>query len=307
MADVINEKELVWEQTDTSGTPEQEIDQEQEVVEGETQPESEEETEESKDDVEQEAEQESDDDTEESEEETEEEEFFFGDEKLESPTSEEDDAEAAPQWVKDLRKANREQAKELRELKKQLEQTTQQPQPDTVDLKEPSIWDEGIDGDEDVFKAKWSEYHQAKSKQEQAEKAQQEQQEQFLRSHQEKLNQYNERKSKVKFKGYDRAEQVVMNEIPEQIQGAIIHYAEKPEMVVMALGGNQELRKQISQSTDPVQLGRLIGNIEAKVRTAPKAKKQTSSAPSVKGQNGGKRLSAEDKAFYQMFPDAKIN
>lgn len=310
MADVINEKELDWTETDTSDGPEQVIEQEQpEEIEEDVQPESEpeEETEESDDDAEQDAEQESDDDTEDESEETEEDEFFFGDEKLESPTSEEDDAESAPQWVKDLRKKSREDAKRIKELEKQLEEKAQAAPVPTGEVKKPSLGDDGIDYDEDIYEQKLTEYYKAKSQQEAAAKSQQEQQEAFIQLHNEKTAQYNERKSQVKVSGYDKAEQIVIDEVPQNIQGAIIHYAEKPEMVVLALGRNPELRKQISQTTDPVQLGRLIGNIEAKVRIAPKAKKKASSTPSVKGNAGGKRASAEDKAFYAAFPDAKIS
>lgn len=305
MADVINEAELNWSQTDTSSEPEV-IEQEHEEVEEEGQDDTEEKSEESDGDAEQEAEQESDDDTEESEDDSEEDEFYFGDEKLESPTSEEDDAESAPQWVKELRKKSRDDAKRIKELEKQLEEKATVTPVHTGELVKPTLWDDGIDGDEDIYDQKLSAYHEAKSQQEAAVRAKQEQQDAFIKLHNEKTAQYNERKTQLKVKGYERAEKVVIDEVPEQIQGAIIHYAEKPEMVVLALGHNPELRKQISQTTDPVQLGRLIGNIEAKVRIAPKAKKKASSTPNVKGNAGGKRASAEDKALFSAFPDAKI-
>lgn len=310
MADEIKKKELDWTVTDESESTEQQVEEQveqEDTEEQDVESENEEETEESEDDVEQDAEQESDDESEETEEESEEDEFYFGDEKLESPTSEEDEAESAPQWVKDLRKKSREDAKRIKELEKQLEEKAQVAPVPAGEIKKPSLWDEDINGDEEVFEQRLTQYHDAKSQQEVAAKSQQEQQEAFIKLHNEKTAQYNERKSQLKVKGFEKAEQIVISEVPEQIQGAILHYADKPELVVMALGGNPELRKQISQTTDPVQLGRLIGNIEAKVRTAPKPKKKPSSTPSVKATGGSKRTSSEDKAFYAMFPDAKIN
>lgn len=305
MADVINEKELDWEMTAETSEPEQEIEQE-EVEAEEPEAESEEETEQDDTDGEQDAEQDSDDDSDDEQEETEEDAFFFGDDELVSPTSEEDEAESAPQWVKDLRKKSRDDAKRIKDLEKQLEKKAAAAPAPTGELVKPTLWDDGIDGDEDIYDQKLTAYHEAKNQQAASAKQQQEQNDAFIQLHNEKTAQYNERKTQVKVPGYDKAEQVVIDEVPQQIQGAIIHYAEKPELVVLALGRNPELRKQMSQVTDPVQLGRLIGNIEAKVRIAPKAKKKASSTPSVKATGGSKRTNSEDKALLAAFPDAQI-
>lgn len=74
-------------------------------------------------------------------------------------------------------------------------------------------------------------------------------------------------------KGFDEAEKAVLGEVPENIQGAILHYADKPEIVVLAAGLNPAIRKQLAETTDPVALGKLIGSIEAKAKLLPKSKK----------------------------------
>ncbi|ENH0142495.1 scaffolding protein, partial [Escherichia coli] len=62
--------------------------------------------------------------------------------------------------------------------------------------------------------------------------------------------------------------------------------SEKPEIVVLALGRNAELRKQLAEATNPVAIGRLLERIESKARIMPKAKTTAATTPTVKGGNG---------------------
>lgn len=217
-----------------------------------------------------------------------EEEFYFGDEKLESPTSEEG---KDPALVRHLRNTIKEKERELKELR------TKSPQPQqsapTQAPRMPQLSDEGIDYDEAVFQQKlsaWSEenakYHTALAQQQQAQQAAQQQ-------YQQRLQQYQERVKTVKVPNYQQAEKLVIDEVPEQIQAAVIQYAEKPEMVVIALARNPLLRKQFAEATDPVELGRQIGIIESKAKTMPKAKSKAATIPPVKGSNGAELNSLE--------------
>lgn len=91
----------------------------------------------------------------------------IGDEEI--PLTEEDDdhvdGQPAPQWVKDLRKNNREKDKELRELRRQLEQIQtkpaeqQQPQSDVIPPK-PTL--ESCDYDEVAFEQAVTDWHEKK-------------------------------------------------------------------------------------------------------------------------------------------------
>lgn len=57
-------------------------------------------------------------------------------------------------------------------------------------------------------------------------------------------------------------------------------------IVVLALGRNAELRKQLAEATNPVAIGRLLERIESKARIMPKAKTTAATTPTVKGSNG---------------------
>ncbi|MFK3699419.1 scaffolding protein [Serratia ureilytica] len=211
-----------------------------------------------------------------------EEEFYFGDEMLGSPSSEEG---ADHGLVKHLRGTIKEKERELKELRRLSQQQPQQQvinQPPQM----PKLSDEGIDYDEEIFQKKldqWSKDSAQYQIQQQA-KSRQEQQQKEL--YQQKLTSYQQRAKSVKVAGYQDAEQLVMDEVPVEIQNAILFEAEKPEMVVLALGRNAELRRELASATNPIAVGRLIERIESKAKTMPKPKSTAATVPEVKGGNG---------------------
>ncbi len=239
--------------------------------------------------------------------EADEEEFYFGDEKLESPTSEED---KEPGLVKHLHNTIKEKDRELKELRVTHPQPQQRAPAQAPRM--PQLSDDGIDYDEAAFQKRLSEWSEEKATYQTAQAQQQRVQQELQQRHQQKLQQYQDRVKTVKVPNYQQAERLVIEEVPEQIQAAIIHYAEKPEMVVIALARNPELRKQVAEATDPVALGRLIGTIESKAKTMPKAKSTAASVPEVKGSGGAAinnleklREKAQETGDYSAYLVAK--
>lgn len=226
--------------------------------------------------------------------------LFLGDEELGSPSSEE--VKQDSDLVKKLRKEIQDRNRELHELRAKQ---PAQPAPIDEPLTMPTL--ESADWDEEVYQQKLSAYYEQKSAQEKAKQEQEKQQAEFMRLHNQKLTQYRENASKLGVKGFEQAEKAVLEEVPENIQGAILHYADKPEIVVLAAGLNPAIRKQLAETTDPVALGKLIGSIEAKAKLLPKSK-QNKPAPSakVKGSQGAGKQSAVDVDFNKAFPDAVI-
>lgn len=253
--------------------------------------------------------QESDQEAEESETEETEDEFYLGDEALESPTSDDEEDNTAPDWVKNLRKEYKESAKENKELKARLQELESGKETNSEPVTElpskPRL--EDVDYDEDAHEKALDDWYSKKSQFE-SQKSEAEQKQKALREeHNQKVKRYQERKQLVKVQGFDIAEKAVMDEVPQMIQAQIIHYSDAPEMVVLAAGRNADIRQKLAQAKDPIELGRLIGSIEAKARIAPKAKKPSVTTPKVKGGSGPKHQAKEDRAFYAAFPDAKIS
>lgn len=208
--------------------------------------------------------------------------LFLGDEKLGSPTSEEEVKDT--DLVKKLRKEIQDRNRELHELRAKQSVAPAAAAPDEP-LTMPTL--ESADWDEEVYQQKLSAYYEQKTAQEKAKVEQETQRAKLMELHNQKLAQYRENASKLGVKGFDEAEKVVLAEVPEGIQGAILHYADKPEIVVLAAGLNPAIRKQLAEVTDPVALGKLIGSIEAKAKLLPKSK-QNKPAPSanIRGSSG---------------------
>lgn len=206
--------------------------------------------------------------------------LFLGDEELGSPSSEE--VKQDSDLVKKLRKEIQERNRELHELR-----ANRQMQPAVADepLTMPTL--ESVEWDEEAYQQKLAAYYEQKAAKEKAHAEQEQQKAKLLEVHNQKLAQYRENASKLGVKGFEQAEKAVLEEVPENIQGAILHYADKPEIVVLAAGLNPAIRKQLAETTDPVALGKLIGSIEAKAKLLPKSK-QNKPAPSatVKGGSG---------------------
>ncbi|MGL4754768.1 MAG: hypothetical protein ACRCXB_20555 [Aeromonadaceae bacterium] len=229
--------------------------------------------------------------------------LFLGDEELGSPSSEEE-VKQDSDLVKKLRKEIQDRNRELHELRSKQSAAPAAAATEEL-LTMPTL--ESADWDEEVYQQKLASYYEQKTAQEKVKAEQEAQQTKFMELHNQKLAQYRENASKLGVKGFEAAEKVVLAEVPEGVQGAILHYADKPEIVVLAAGLNPAIRKQLAEVTDPVALGKLIGSIEAKAKLLPKSK-QNKPAPSaqVKGSQGAGKQSAVDADFNKAFPDAVI-
>lgn len=226
-----------------------------------------------------------------------EEEFYFGDEKLESLTSAE---EKDTGLVKDLRNVIKEKEKELKELRRVAAIVPAQV---SIELPpEPTL--EDADYDEVVFKQKWLDWNGRKQQADELKQRREAQQEEFNRLHNEKLSKYAEAKRDVKFKDYDIAEKIVIEEVPVELQNAIIHHSSNPTLVVMALGRSSQLRNELANAKDPIAVGRLLERIETKAKAMPKGKKPAAKIPEVKSQGGVSRRTSADVALSKVLPDA---
>lgn len=232
----------------------------------------------------------------------------IGDEEI--PLTEEDDdhvdGQPAPQWVKDLRKNNREKDKELRELRRQLEEIqskpaeAQQPQSDVLPPK-PTL--ESCDYDEAAFEQAVTDWHEKKSRAEQQKQQQERQQQENIQKFQQRLQKHQERATKLPVKDYRETEEIVRRELPVIQQEILIHAADEgSELIAYALGKNPQLRQRVAAETDPIRAAFLLGQISKQVSLAPKPKKAIKPEPEVRG--GGADAKQDD--FNKFCPGAII-
>lgn len=232
----------------------------------------------------------------------------IGDEEIELTEEDDDhvDGQPAPQWVKDLRKNNREKDKELRELRRELEQVKSKPveqQPQQTDAIPPKPTLESCDWDEVAFEQAVTDWHEKKSRVEQQNQQKQRQQQEYQQNFQKRIDAHKERASKLPVKDYQEMEEIARRELSD-IQKEILIYAadEGSELIAYALGKNQKLRQRVAAETDPIRAAFLLGQISKQVSLAPKAKKAIKPEPEVRG--GGADAKQDD--FNKFCPGAII-
>ena len=248
-------------------------------------------------------------DGEQTEEQTDEYSLRVGDEEI-SLTEEDDDhvdGQPAPQWVKDLRKNNREKDKELRELRRQLEQvqsrpTEQQPQ-QQLDVIPPKPTLESCEYDEEAYEAALTDWHEKKGRAEQSKQQQQRQQQEYQQRFQQRVEAHKQRAAKLPVKDYQEMEEIVRAEVPDLHKEILIHCADEgSELIAYGLGKSQQLRQRVAAETDPIRAAFLLGQISKQVSLAPKPKKAIKPEPEVRG--GGADAKQDD--FNKLCPGATI-
>ena len=189
----------------------------------------------------------------------------------------------APQWVKDLRKKNKEDQRRIRELEEKL---AAKEQPETPRLgKKPTLEDH--DFDTDSYESALAEWYDQKREVEKQERAIQEQQEAQQKAWQRRLDAYSESKSELskKVADFEDAELSVSEVLDVTQQGIIVHGASDATKLIYALGKNPRRLKELSEIKDPVQFAFAAARLEADIKMKPKKappapeKKVTGAAP----------------------------
>lgn len=183
------------------------------------------------------------------------------------PVEEEEEApQAAPQWVKDLRKSQRDLQKENRELKAKL-QTTQPKEQEAPALgKKPSLSDPDIDYDEEKLSARLDAWYEQKRKHDDAQAAQQRAAEDEKKAWQAKLDTYQGAKEKLKVKDFDDAEEAVLGSLEQNQQAVIVAYAENPALVVYAIGKNPKEMEKLAAIKDPIKFALAMRDLEKNMK-----------------------------------------
>ncbi len=171
--------------------------------------------------------------------------------------------EAAPEWVRELRKSHRELQKRNRELEAQVHQTTETNPVVTLGAK-PSL--ENHDYDTDKYEASLADWYERKrsvdDQQAQARQAEQQQADAW----QQQLQGYADAKSKLKVKDYDDAEEVAQQTFNVVQQGVMIQGAEDPALVIYALGKNPKKAKELAKIDDPVKFAFAVAKLESQLK-----------------------------------------
>jgi len=191
----------------------------------------------------------------------------FGDE---APPASEDDENRAPAWVKDLRRANREKDRRIRELEQRLNAGNQQAEQAVVVGAKPDLGDPDIDYDQEKYDkallawhARQLEAEQQKAKKVEAEKA-------ATDAWVARVKTYEQAKASLKVPDFQDAEDALSDALSVTQQGVILSGAEKPELLVYALGKAPAKLKELAAITDPVKFAFAVAKLETQLKVQPR-------------------------------------
>ena len=215
----------------------------------------------------------------------------------EAPPTEEETQ--APEWVRELRKTNREDKRRIRELEEKLNTTkTAETKPATLG-KKPTL--EDYDYDTDKFEQSLSVWYDQKRDADQAaakaEVAQKEQQNAW----QAKLDAYSKAKAELKVKDFEDAEVAAQDVFNVTQQGIMLQGADNPALVIYALGKNPKKAKEISAITDPVKFAFAVAKLETQLKVT---QRKASTAPERTIQGTGSKSGAMDSTLDRLRAEA---
>ena len=195
-----------------------------------------------------------------------------------------DEQAHAPGWVKELRKANREKEKRIRELEAKLTQTTEK-KPVALGVK-PKL--EDFDYDADKFESALTDWFERKRQADtEANKLQQAEQAQ-KQAWQEKLEGYGKAKAELKVRDFEDAEAVAQELFNITQQGVVLQGADNPALVIYALGKNPKKAAELAKIEDPVKFAFAVAKLEKELKVtnrkaAPAPERMISSTGRVSG------------------------
>lgn len=178
-----------------------------------------------------------------------------------APNPEEEEISKAPEWVRELRKTNRELARENRDLKKSQLEKERVAETATLGPK-PTMADPNIDYDATKFEAaltKWNDQRRtADNEAVQRQAAEKKVQDAWAAQ----LAEYGEAKTKLKVKDFSEAEAVALEALTQVQQGIVVQGAENSALVIYALGKNPTKLKELVAITDPVKFAFAVAKLE---------------------------------------------
>ena len=190
----------------------------------------------------------------------------LGDEPAPQP---EEEANKAPEWVRELRKANREKDRRIRELESKLAAPVQQPQSVVVGER-PTL--AGCDYDAEVFEQQLSEWTDRKRQADEAQRKQQEQAQQAQQKWQATRQSYEAEKAefRAKYPAFDEAEEAVKDALSETQQGLILHVVKSRAALVAALGASPKKLKELAGIADPILFAASVAVLEKDMKVTPR-------------------------------------
>lgn len=175
----------------------------------------------------------------------------------------------APEWVRNLRKSNREKDRIIRENQSEIARLkgATAPAPATLGAK-PTL--ESCDYDAEKFEEHLESWHTRKRQVDEETNAAAAKQQQAEAAWKAQLSKYEADKKGLKVRDFEDAEGVVQDGLSVMQQGVILNGAENAALLVYALGKNPAKAKQLASIEDPVKFAFAVAKLESQLKVTPK-------------------------------------
>ena len=206
----------------------------------------------------------------------------------------------APEWVRELRKADREKARRIKELEAKLNAAAAtETKPVALGAK-PKLEDH--DYDTEKYEAALADWYERKrvadqqiEQQRQAEKAQQD-------AWQARLEGYGKARAELKVRDFEDAEAVAQEVLDVTQQGIVVQGADNPALVIYALGKNPKKAKEISSIKDPVKFAFAVAKLEKELKVT---NRKAAPPPERTIQGTGRVSGAVDSTLERLRAEAE--
>jgi len=206
----------------------------------------------------------------------------------------------APEWVRELRKADREKARRIKELEAKLNAAAAtETKPVALGAK-PKLEDH--DYDTEKFEAALADWYERKrvadqqvEQQRQAEKAQHD-------AWQARLESYGKARAELKVRDFEDAEATAQEVLDVTQQGIVVQGADNPALVIYALGKNPKKAKEIAGIKDPVKFAFAVAKLEKELKVT---NRKAAPPPERTIQGTGRVSGAVDSTLERLRSEAE--
>jgi hypothetical protein len=224
----------------------------------------------------------------------------FGEEA--TPASEDEELSKAPQWVKELRKSNRELQRQLRAYEAK-EKTTQAPVHEVPKLGvKPTM--EQFDYDEGKYEAALEKWYSDKRAVDAAQAEREAQERARQEAAQARFNGYQKESKDLRVKDFQDAESEVVGELSVEQQGILLAGADKPALLVYALGRNPAKLKTLAAITDPVRFAFAAAKLEKELKVSSRTATKPAPETRVTASGGAPASGGSQKTLDRLREEA---
>lgn len=191
------------------------------------------------------------------------------------------ESKPAPRWVKELRKSQRELARENRELKARLESAASTETKPVQLGPKPTL--DSCEFDSERYETELTAWFERKREADQAEQRAREAQESQERDWRAKLEAYSKAKAELKVRDYDEAEDAVQSLFDVTQQGVMLEGAENPALLVYALGKSPLIAKKLAEIKSPVKFAFAVAVLEKQLKVSTRNKQVPAPEKTISG------------------------